>query len=108
MEKARGRLRHVRMRETNASEPLLKHRNRIRWHQNQGLSDALGSAWRQPTYWPCGVRCAVAGAKDTRAATINLDSVRSELMAKSGRAMIEPLIAGEPNPAKLAALADRR
>jgi hypothetical protein len=47
MEKARGRLRHVRMRETNASEPLLKHRNRIRWHQNQGLSDALGSAWRQ-------------------------------------------------------------
>ena len=48
MEKARGRLRHVRMRETNASEPLLKHRNRIRWHQNQGLSDALGSAWRQP------------------------------------------------------------
>ena len=58
MEKARGRLRHVRMRETNASEPLLKHRNRIRWHQNQGLSDALGSAWRQPTYWPCGVRCA--------------------------------------------------
>jgi hypothetical protein len=32
------------MRETNASEPLLKHRNRIRWHQNQGLSDAVVAA----------------------------------------------------------------
>ena len=29
-------------------------------------------------------------------------------MGKSGRAMIEALIAGETNPAKLAALADRR
>jgi hypothetical protein len=29
-------------------------------------------------------------------------------MGKSGRAMIEALIAGETNPAKLASLADRR
>ena len=41
-------------------------------------------------------------------ANIKLDSVLSDLMGKSGRAMIEALIAGETNPAKLAALADRR
>ena len=27
------------------------------WHQNQGVVTALGSAWRGPTYGPCGVRC---------------------------------------------------
>ena len=41
-------------------------------------------------------------------ANIKLDSVLTDLMGKSGRAMIEALIAGETNPAKLAALADRR
>ena len=41
-------------------------------------------------------------------ANIKLDSVLSDLMGKSGRAMIEALIAGETNPAKPAALADRR
>src|SRR4029450_1008763 len=71
MEKARRRPRHVRMRETNASEPLSKHRKRIRWHQNQGLPNALGAAWRQPTYWPCGVRCA-GGVTLIRALTWNV------------------------------------
>jgi transposase len=37
-----------------------------------------------------------------------LDSVLSDVMGKSGRAMIEALIAGETNPTKLASLADRR
>ena len=41
-------------------------------------------------------------------ANIKLDSVLTDLMGKSGRAMIEALIAGETNPAKLASLADRR
>ena len=41
-------------------------------------------------------------------ANIKLDSVLSDLMGKSGRAMIEALIVGETNPAKLASLADRR
>ena len=41
-------------------------------------------------------------------ANIKLDSVLSDLMGKSGRAMIEALIAGETNPVKLAGLADRR
>jgi transposase len=41
-------------------------------------------------------------------ANIKLDSVLADLMGKSGRAMIEALIAGETNPAKLASLADRR
>jgi Transposase len=41
-------------------------------------------------------------------ANIKLDSVLTDLMGKSGRAMIEALIAGETNPVKLAALADRR
>jgi transposase len=41
-------------------------------------------------------------------ANIKLDSVISDVMGKSGRAMIEAMIAGETNPTKLAALADRR
>jgi transposase len=41
-------------------------------------------------------------------ANIKLDSVLSSLLSKSGRAMIEALIAGETNPVKLASLADRR
>jgi transposase len=41
-------------------------------------------------------------------ANIKLDSVLSDVMGKSGRAMIEALIAGETNPVKLAGLADRR
>ena len=41
-------------------------------------------------------------------ANIKLDSVLTDLMGKSGRAMIEALITGETNPAKLASLADRR
>jgi transposase len=41
-------------------------------------------------------------------ANIKLDSVLTDLMGKTGRAMLEALIAGETNPAKLASLADRR
>src|SRR5215469_4511298 len=41
-------------------------------------------------------------------ANIKLDSVLSDVMSKSGRAMLEALIAGETNPTKLASLADRR
>ena len=41
-------------------------------------------------------------------ANIKLDSAISDIMGKSGRAMIAAIIAGETNPAKLAVLADRR
>jgi transposase len=41
-------------------------------------------------------------------ANIKLDSVLTDVMGKSGRAIIEALIAGETNPVKLASLADRR
>jgi len=41
-------------------------------------------------------------------ANIKLDSVLTDLMGKSGRAVIEALIAGETNPVRLAGLADRR
>jgi transposase len=41
-------------------------------------------------------------------ANIKLDSVLTDVMGKSGRAMIEALIAGETNPAKLASLAHPR
>ena len=41
-------------------------------------------------------------------ANIKLDSVLSDFMGKSGRAMIEAMIAGETNPAKLASLAHPR
>jgi len=40
-------------------------------------------------------------------ANIKLDSVISDIMGKSARAMIEAMIAGETNPAKLARLAHR-
>jgi len=39
---------------------------------------------------------------------IKLDSVISDIMGTSGRAMIEALIAGETDPARLASLANRR
>ena len=41
-------------------------------------------------------------------ANIKLDSVITDIMGLSGRKMIEALIAGESDPAKLARLADRR
>jgi transposase len=41
-------------------------------------------------------------------AKIKLDSVISDVVGTSGRAMVEALIAGETDPAKLAALANRR
>ena len=40
----------------SVSDPLdeaSKHRER---HRNQGLPFILGTAWKVPTYWPCGVR----------------------------------------------------
>jgi transposase len=46
--------------------------------------------------------------KTLESANIKLDSVITDIVGKSGRAMIQALIAGETNPAKLAALADRR
>jgi transposase len=46
--------------------------------------------------------------KTLEEANIKLDSVISEIMGVSGRRMIEAMIAGVRNPAKLAALADRR
>ena len=41
-------------------------------------------------------------------ANIKLDSVVADIVGKSGRAIIDALIAGESDPAKLAALADTR
>ncbi len=46
--------------------------------------------------------------KTLEEANIKLDSVISDVMGLSGRRMVEAMIAGERNPQKLAALADRR
>jgi transposase len=46
--------------------------------------------------------------KTLEEANIKLDSLISDVMGLSGRRMIEAMIAGERNPQKLAALADRR
>src|SRR5579859_4932468 len=46
--------------------------------------------------------------KTLEEANIKLDSVISDIMGVSGRRMIEAMIAGIRNPAKLAALADGR
>src|SRR5207249_6496872 len=55
--KSVDRPRHVWMRETNASEPPIKHRNLLRRRQNRGLRGTPGSVWWKPVYWPDGVRC---------------------------------------------------
>jgi transposase len=46
--------------------------------------------------------------KTLECANIKLDSVITDIVGKSGRAMIQALIAGETDPVKLAALADPR
>jgi len=46
--------------------------------------------------------------KTLESANVKLDSVITDIVGKSGRAMIRALIAGETDPVKLAALADRR
>jgi transposase len=46
--------------------------------------------------------------KTLEGANIKLDSVITDIVGKSGRAMIQALIAGETDPVKLAGLADRR
>jgi transposase len=46
--------------------------------------------------------------KTLEGANVKLDSVITDIVGKSGRAIVQALIAGETNPAKLAALADRR
>jgi transposase len=46
--------------------------------------------------------------KTLEEANIKLDSVISDIMGVSGRKMIEAMIAGDRNPSRLAALADRR
>ena len=46
--------------------------------------------------------------KTLECANVKLDSVITDLVGKSGRAMLQALIAGETDPVKLAALADRR
>jgi transposase len=46
--------------------------------------------------------------KTLESANVKLDSAITDIVGKSGRAMIQALIAGETDPVKLAALADRR
>jgi transposase len=46
--------------------------------------------------------------KTLESANVKLDSVITDIVGKSGRAMIQALIAGEIDPVKLTALADRR
>ena len=57
MVKRRGdRSCHVWIRETSASDPLIKaSKSNSDEHRNQSYPLALGTAWRLPAYWPCGV-----------------------------------------------------
>src|SRR5271165_7356541 len=50
------------------SDEASKH---VRWHQNRGLSPVPGRVWREPTYWPYGVRC-IGGVTLIRAFVRNL------------------------------------
>jgi len=47
----------------SANDPLRKHRNIPRRHQNQGFLCVLGEAWKVPTYWP--LRCPVLRRHDS-------------------------------------------
>src|SRR6266851_3085448 len=50
------------MRETRASGPLLKHRKNVSRHQNRSIPLVPRTAWRQPTYWLCGVAKSISQA----------------------------------------------
>src|SRR6516165_8129336 len=59
------------MRETSASEPLMKHRNPL-----DDVETGASTSFREehggyPTYWPCGVRC-IGGVTLTLALLRNL------------------------------------
>jgi hypothetical protein len=70
--KRRGvRSRHVWIREMSVNDPLMKHRNLMEDTQNWDLYLVLGTAWKVPTYWPCGVRC-IGGMTLIRAFVRNL------------------------------------
>src|SRR5262249_59914406 len=69
----------------------------------------LGARRGPGKQWVRGAASHIQRVQETlEDANIKLDSVISDIMGKSGRAMIEAMIAGETNPAKLAAFADRR
>jgi hypothetical protein len=48
---------HVGIREMSANDPLMKHRKAQGRHPKPGFAPVPGTAWKVPTYWPCGVRC---------------------------------------------------
>ncbi len=48
---------HIRIRETNESEPSMTHRYLSKCRQNQGRLELLGQACRRPDDWASGGRC---------------------------------------------------
>src|ERR1700676_3618617 len=52
-------------------QPSVEASKHVGGHQNRGLSPVPGRVWREPTYWPYGVRC-IGGVTLIRAFVRNL------------------------------------
>jgi len=82
---------------TNVSEPLLKHRNIQRWHQNQGETLALGQehasgvlvAGRWPAGCPGGARCG-GGVSLAQALVWNSGTCRADSDGQSKGVLMAP------------------
>lgn len=71
VEETAGKTCQVGNTETNASEPLMKHRKVIDGVETGTLSRARDKAWRQPGYWLRGIRC-IGGVKVFQAQVRNV------------------------------------
>lgn len=84
-------LRQVRFRETNASESLMKCRNRFNRRRNRGLISVPGQGWGKPVYCPTGVRH-VGGVNLNQALVRNVGTCRPDV---KGEAQADRLCKGE-------------
>jgi len=84
-------LRQVRVKETNASEPLMKCRNAFNRRQNRDLISVPGQGWGKPVYCPTGVRH-VGGVTLIQALVRNVGTCRPDA---KGEVQADRLCEGE-------------
>jgi hypothetical protein len=76
----------------SASEPLMKCRYQLRWHQNRVFRVGLGQVWRKPIDWPGGARhgggarpicrCCTERGKDTPRHCISMRGARGSAIGR--------------------------
>ncbi len=76
------RLRQVRFKETNESEPLMMCRNASRRRRNRGLISTPGQGWGRPAYGPTGVRH-VGGVNLNQALVRNVGTCRPDVKGEA-------------------------